>query len=209
MKKQRLHFLRVLRKNKLEQKLLVASSIEACWRMVSRRSMLGRTVSRCGTPGLSFGQESSPEGHQLCPENHRLPSALPGRCLQLPLPLQSQNHPERIHPPSSHLFDLLTSGRPYRSIKARSTRQFLSSGHKNTKHQQTVISMQYSNLFILFILLSKCNLPLPEDYYFIYIRMDVMCVVVVLLPVYCILNALIRTPNLTVSCTMTIKLSIL
>ncbi|KAK0134133.1 hypothetical protein N1851_030305 [Merluccius polli] len=108
---QRLPFLRVLRKNNLDTKLLLAfyhSSVESI--------LTGRLVRRLH----SQGQEGSAEGHKHCPKDHRLPSAQPGKHLHILLSQENQGRKITGDPshPAYALFDLLPSVRRY-SVESR------------------------------------------------------------------------------------------
>src|SRR4029434_2314568 len=111
---QRLHFLRVLRKNNLECKLIVAAPLSKVY---------SPTASRRGTPvapqqtrepskGSSTQHKKSLAAH--CPPWNPLPApATFGR---------ANNILKHYSRPGHHLFTLLPSGRRYRSFRARTTR---------------------------------------------------------------------------------------
>ena len=86
---QRLHFLRVLRREHLNAQLLVTfyrSTIE---------SLLTYAVALQLHGGR---QEETAEGGKRRAKNHRLPSAFLKHHLRLPLSKQGQRHPEEHHP---------------------------------------------------------------------------------------------------------------
>lgn len=76
-------------------------------------------------------QEISPKNNQHSPKNHWLPTSLPGNHCPLPLYLQGQKHCEGH--PGHHLYNLLPSGRRYRSLRARTTR-LQNSNHQDFKY---------------------------------------------------------------------------
>lgn len=84
---------------------------------------------------LSSRQESSSEGHQRHTDNHRMPSVLPGRHLQLPLPLQSQKHAKQLFlswTPPVRPVALWQAPQDHQGTDHQTKEQLLSFGHKHT-----------------------------------------------------------------------------
>ena len=144
---QRLHFLRLLRKNKLRQKLLVSFYRSAIESILA----YGITVwyAGCSAADRRALQRVINAAQKIvgCP----LPSLediSSSRCLN-----RARNIIKDSSHPAHHLFNLLPSGRRYRSIRARTTRltnSFFPWAIKNSKHCQTV-NTPHCAIFIILV----------------------------------------------------------